>query len=108
MLPIVKVQFINDELDEKDNTNNNNGITTTYILDVTSLENPVLTGYHLSPVKSIDHNLYILGDYSYMANYCSGLRVADVSGIRSGKTSEVAYFDVRPEDDGVKTSSLCV
>jgi hypothetical protein len=40
-----------------------------------------------------------------MANYASGLRVVDISRmIKDNITKEVAYFDVRPEDDNVAYS----
>lgn len=33
--------------------------TVTYIWDIQDLEHPVLTGHYKSPVKAIDHNLYV-------------------------------------------------
>jgi choice-of-anchor B domain-containing protein len=94
--------MFDDELDEQKGSNGNSGRTTTYIMDVSVLEQPKLAGTHVSPVTSIDHNLYILGNYAYMANYCSGLRIVDISGISTNSTTEWGYFDVRPEDDKVQ------
>ena len=92
--------LLDDELDEQ-RVSKLKGRTTTYLWDVRSLENPVYFANHTSPTTSIDHNLYILGDYAYMTNYASGLRIVDVSQVKDGKTEEWGYFDVRPEDDKV-------
>ena len=54
--------------------------------------------------QSIDHNLYTNEGLLYQANYSSGLRVLDTSGLYDGPLSqdsltEIAYFDVYPEHD---------
>ena len=55
--------------------------------------------------KSIDHNLYTNEGLLYQANYSSGLRVLDTSGLYDGtplsqdSLTEIAYFDVYPEHD---------
>ncbi|KAF7341025.1 hypothetical protein MSAN_02088200 [Mycena sanguinolenta] len=83
----------------------NNSHTVTYIWDITNLTKPVLTGHYSSPVKSIDHNLYVHNGWAYESNYGSGLRVVDVSSVAADPTGgafeEVAFFDVHPEDDDV-------
>lgn len=92
--------LMDDELDEQDH-----GLakTTTYIWDITKLSKPVNTGSYKSTTKSIDHNLYVLGNKAYMSNYGSGLRIVDISTVASAPTGssmrEVGYFDVYPEDD---------
>ncbi|KAG5979343.1 hypothetical protein E4U55_005268 [Claviceps digitariae] len=77
--------------------------TRTYIWDISSLTDPVMTGIYKSPVEAIDHNLYIKNHTAYMANYASGLRVVDASSVTHDPTGqgmrEVAYFDCWPEDD---------
>jgi choice-of-anchor B domain-containing protein len=77
--------------------------TTTYIFDVHDLHAPVNTGYYQSPAKSIDHNQYTLRGLTYQANYGSGLRVVDVSGLSldptGGNMEQTAFFDCHPEDD---------
>ncbi|KHO02116.1 regulatory P domain-containing protein [Metarhizium album ARSEF 1941] len=98
--------LLDDELDEqKQNGAAADGHTTTYIVDVANLSKPVFTGYYKSPVKSIDHNQYIVDGLSYMSNYASGLRVVNVTSVGRDNTGagfkEVAFFDVRPEDDAV-------
>ena len=70
---------------------------TTYIWNITSLENPIQSGLYKSSVISIDHNQYINKGYSYQSNYASGLRILDVTSIPADPTGagvhEVAYFD---------------
>ncbi|KAG6006954.1 hypothetical protein E4U21_006573 [Claviceps maximensis] len=77
--------------------------TRTYIWDISSLTNPVMTGIYKSPVDAIDHNLYIKNHTAYMANYASGLRVVDALSILDDPTGkgmrEVAHFDCWPGDD---------
>ncbi|KAJ7045276.1 hypothetical protein C8F04DRAFT_1068307 [Mycena alexandri] len=96
--------LLDDELDEVYQRGwANNSHTVTYIWDIKNLEEPVLTGHYSSPVKSIDHNLYVHNGWAYESNYGSGLRIVDVSSVANdptgGSFSEVAFFDVHPEDD---------
>lgn len=96
--------LLDDELDEQESVGEAaDQHTTTYIWNITSLENPVKTGHYKSPAISIDHNQYVLNGLSYMANYGSGLRVVDVRSVEedpSGKMfKEIGFFDIFPEDD---------
>ncbi|KZO92492.1 hypothetical protein CALVIDRAFT_546972 [Calocera viscosa TUFC12733] len=79
--------------------------TTTYVWDIRNLEKPILSGYYKSPVKSIDHNLYVVNGLAYESNYKSGLRIVDVSTVSADASGEafreVGFFDVHPEDDAV-------
>ena len=90
--------LLDDELDEPRRGIN----TTTYIWDVSDLDNPTLMGTYDSEFTSIDHNQYVKGDYSFQANYTTGLRILDISDIASGNLTEVAYFDTYPADNEVK------
>jgi choice-of-anchor B domain-containing protein len=84
-----------DELDEL-----GRGIgTTTRVRDMTDLENPQLIQVFENYTTSIDHNLYTQGRYTYASNYTSGLRVYDSRDLAGSGLSEVAYFDVYPEND---------
>lgn len=98
--------LMDDELDEEKNTGNTpGGRTATYVWDVSNLQKPVQKGIYNSPVSSIDHNQYVVNGLSYQANYASGLRVVNTTGVRTGGASalkEVAFFDVRPEDNSVE------
>jgi choice-of-anchor B domain-containing protein len=87
--------LLGDELDEINAGHN----TRTYIWDVSDLDTPVLIDYYQGPTPAIDHNLYTRGQLIYEANYRAGLRVLDPAEIASGTLTEVAYFDIYPEDD---------
>jgi choice-of-anchor B domain-containing protein len=82
-----------------------NGHTTTYIFDIKNLAAPKHTGTYQSPVRSIDHNQYVVDGLTYQSNYGSGLRIVDVSSVAKDPTGagfeEVGFFDVHPEDDEV-------
>ncbi|KAK3293041.1 uncharacterized protein B0H64DRAFT_204892 [Chaetomium fimeti] len=98
--------LLDDELDEADGTvPGEKNHTTTYIFNVTNLAEPINTGFYQSPAKSIDHNQYVVKGLTYQANYGSGLRVVDVSGVErdptGGNFEEVGFFDCHPEDDDV-------
>lgn len=96
---------LDDELDEVMRRNASQDThTTTYIFDLADLTAPRWTGQYKSPVRSIDHNQYVVDHaVSYQANYASGLRVVDVSGVPAdptgGNMKELAHFDCYPEDD---------
>ncbi|KAF2835453.1 hypothetical protein M501DRAFT_942061, partial [Patellaria atrata CBS 101060] len=96
--------LLDDELDElRGNGTAANGHTTTYIFDIKNLAAPKHSGTFQSPVKSIDHNQYVINGLSYQSNYGSGLRIKDVRSIPrfpdGSKVTEVGFFDVHPEDD---------
>ncbi|KAJ7914274.1 hypothetical protein B0H13DRAFT_1611735 [Mycena leptocephala] len=87
--------------------------TTTYIWDIKNLAHSVLTGYYKSPVVAVDHKLYIVVHALHSFHHtpqkagCESSIVAeDPTG---GAFSEIAIFDVRPEDDiGGDTDFGCV
>lgn len=87
--------LLNDELDET----NSQLPTTTYIWNVEDLDNPVFVGTHRFSTSSIDHNLYVRGNFVYESNYTSGLRILDISNIASGNLTEAAFFDTFPLHD---------
>ncbi|KAM0244335.1 hypothetical protein ACHAP5_006351 [Fusarium lateritium] len=101
-----KYLLLDDELDEQEKTGPAaDQHTTTYIVDIQDLEYPVFRGVYKSPVRSIDHNQYIIGGVSYQANYGSGLRMVNVTSLTQDDTGagmkEIGFFDVHPEDDEV-------
>jgi len=86
--------LMNDELDELEG---NNPHTRTMLWDVTDLRAPRLTASHWAVNQSIDHNLYIVGKIAYLANYCDGLRLLDITtASKTGIMPEIGYFDVAP------------
>ncbi len=86
--------YVNDEGDE---TSGLVKKTRTIIWDLIDLENPKLAKEHLGVEAASDHNLYIVGDYMYQANYKSGLRILNVKDREHPK--EVAFFDTAPYTD---------
>ena len=86
----------NDELDEY-----YDGVTTrTYIWELNSLDNPTLLGYHDHGSSNIDHNLYVEDNFVYQSHYTAGLRIHDISDIANAQLTEVAFFDIHPENNG--------
>lgn len=84
--------LMNDELDEKNLGRN----TKTYIWDVKDLENPSLIGHYTHSNSSIDHNLYIKGNYVYQSNYTSGLQIFEIGNLDQLELIPVAHFDTQP------------
>lgn len=83
--------------DEGDETSGVVPKTRTLIWDLADLENPKLAKEHLGIEPASDHNLYIVGDYMYQANYKSGLRILNIKDRENPK--EVAFFDTAPYAD---------
>jgi choice-of-anchor B domain-containing protein len=72
--------------------------TTTRIWDVRDLDNPQHIGTFENGT-SIDHNIYTEGRLAFASNYSSGLRVYDTRNVAAAELSELAFFDMYPEDD---------
>jgi choice-of-anchor B domain-containing protein len=84
--------LIGDELDES-----SFGVPTrTHIFDVSDLDAPVYISAYGGPTASIDHNLYVLGNRVFEANYTSGLRVLEFGDLANSELNEVAHFDTFP------------
>lgn len=84
--------YLGDELDE-----NGTRPSTTYVIDVSDLDNPVEVDTITNGNQAITHNLYTLGDRMYAANYRSGLRVFEFDTPTTA--NEIAWFDTYPSDD---------
>ena len=87
--------LLNDELDESSFGH----VTETYIWNISNLESPQLIDAYQHATHSIDHNLYVKGNYAYESNYQAGLRILDLTNVASGTMNEVGYFDVWPYGD---------
>ena len=85
--------YLNDELDETYYTLP----TSTFVIDVSKLDAPRYLRSFSTGLASIDHNLYVHGDFVFEANYTSGLRIfyAPVPGY----IQEVGFFDTHAEDN---------
>ncbi|TQV87814.1 choice-of-anchor B family protein [Aliikangiella coralliicola] len=92
--------IMNDELDEQGLSIN----TTSYIWNVTDLDNPSEIGRFVGPTKAVDHNLYTLNNYVIESNYRAGLRIMKTDDIANGNMSEVAYFDTIPGSNSAQFS----
>jgi len=93
--------FHGDELDE-----GTNGVpSTTYVFDVSDLDNSFVAATFTNGNPAITHNLYTKGDLVFEANYRSGLRVWDTSASSISPT-EIAWFDTYPANDGVDYNGL--
>ena len=90
--------LLDDELDER----NLGGNGKTLIWNMTDLDAPRLIGSYLHSTPSIDHNLYIRGDYVFESNYRSGLRILNIGGIANGNLQEVGFFDIYPADNAAQ------
>jgi choice-of-anchor B domain-containing protein len=90
--------LVGDEFDE-----NNFGVPTrTHVLDISDLDAPAFVFAYEGPTTSIDHNLYILGNRVFEANYTSGLRVIEFGDLANQEMMEVAFFDTFPASDATQ------
>ncbi len=87
--------LMDDETDEA----NFGQQTRTHMFDALNLDNVVYMGYFEGELNSSDHNLYIKGNYAYLSNYKSGLRIYNIENVANALLDEVAYFDVYPDND---------
>ena len=83
--------YMNDETDE---VGGNVSRTRTLVWDIEDLDDPILVKEHFGTTGASDHNLYVIGDLMYQANYLSGLRILDISDPESPE--EVGFFDTVP------------
>jgi len=88
--------IFDDELDEERGFKVK---TQTYVLDVRNLSKPVMVGVHSGRTDAIDHNLYVVGDLVYQANYRAGLNILQIQDISKAKFIESGYFDVYPDSN---------
>ena len=91
--------LLGDEFDEIDLDLS----TRTHVFDVSDLDAPEHLYAHDLGTSATDHNLYVLGDRVFEANYTSGLRVLRFGDLASRDIAEIAYFDTYPATDGPGT-----
>jgi len=78
--------------------------TRTHVFDVSDLESPVYLFPYEASTTVIDHNLYVLGNRVFQANYTSGLRVLEFGNLSNSELNEVAFFDTFPANDNTEFS----
>ena len=84
--------LLGDEMDEIEF-----GLSTrTHVFDVSDLDAPAHLYAHDIGTQATDHNLYVLGDRVFEANYASGLRVLRFGDLAAREIEEVAFFDTFP------------
>ena len=85
--------FLGDELDEI----NFGSATRTHVFDLTDLDAPVHLFAYTATTTAIDHNMYVLSNFLYQANYTSGLRVLEFGDLSMGDIiQERLFFDTYP------------
>ena len=84
----------NDEGDELSFGHN----TRTRFFDVSDLTDPQFSFFQELRTPAIDHNLYIVGDHVFEANYRAGLQILDMD-LANEQAPEVAFFDIMPGSD---------
>ena len=94
--------LLGDELDET----SFNVPTRTMIFDITDLDTPVFVYAYEAATASIDHNLYILGNRVFQANYTSGVRVLEFGDLSNMEIMEIAFLDTFPGSDAVAFDGL--
>ncbi|MCG8418721.1 MAG: choice-of-anchor B family protein [Proteobacteria bacterium] len=102
-----EILIMNDEQDEQLRGVN----TTSYIWDVSDLDNPVQLGNYVGPTGAVDHNLYTVenpgtatGALVVEANYRAGIRILTTADIGNGNLEEGGFFDVIPGSDSAQFS----
>lgn len=89
--------LVGDEIDEL-----TFGVPTrTHVFDVTDLDAPAYVFTYEAATASIDHNLYVLGNRVFQANYTTGLRVLEFGDLANSELMEIAFFDTFPDSDAV-------
>lgn len=92
----------NDELDEEEDTTGNGQIPRTRIFDLTDLDNPdppLVLFDNLNAHPSIDHNMYVKGNFAYSANYEAGSRIYKI--LPDKTLEEAAFFDISTVCDDI-------
>ena len=90
--------FVTD--DELDETRLGLPGTRTLVFDLARLDDAPPPAAYIADGPSIDHNQYVLGDYTFQANYRRGLRILRIDDPSTADLTEVAYFDTYPSGDG--------
>ncbi len=73
--------------------------TRTHVFDLSDLDAPVYVFAYEAATIAIDHNLYVLGNRVFQANYSSGLRVLEFGDLANRELMEIAFFDTLPSSD---------
>ena len=86
--------------DETDETTGIVDATTTYVWDVTDLDDPVLVQAADLGTTCTDHNLYIRGNIVFQSNYNGGFRAQQFDPDAPQVLMERGFFDTQPDTEG--------
>jgi len=75
--------------------------TRTLVFDFRLLDQAPPAAEYIAKGLAIDHNQYVIGRYTFQANYRRGLRILRIDDPASAALSEVAFFDSFPTSDGL-------
>ena len=87
--------LLGDEFDESTYGVN----TRTHVFDVSDLEAPLYVYAYEHDTKATDHNLYVLGNRVFEANYSVGLQVLEFADLSRQDLETIASFDTYPDHD---------
>jgi choice-of-anchor B domain-containing protein len=92
--------LLGDEFDEP-----NFGVPTrTHIFDLSDLDAPVYVFAYEAATFAMDHNLYVLGNRVFQANFTAGLQVLEFGDLANRELMEIAFFDTVPDSDATDFS----
>ncbi len=94
-----KFFYMNDELDE---LQLGPFQTRTHVWNVQDLDSPIYVGKYDGTESTIDHNLYVKGDYIFQAHYTSGLRILKRNPVSGMPIFEAGYYDTYGPDNGLQ------
>jgi choice-of-anchor B domain-containing protein len=94
--------LLGDEHDEF----NFNVPTRTHVFNVSDLDAPQYVFAYEAATSSRDHNLYVLGNRVFQANFTTGLRVLEFGDLANRELMEIAFFDTFPNNDSIHNDAL--
>ncbi len=71
--------------------------TRTHVFEVSDLDAPQYIFAYEAATTTVDHNLYVLGNRVFQANYQSGLRVLEFGDLANQELMEIAYLVTYPD-----------
>jgi choice-of-anchor B domain-containing protein len=72
--------------------------TRTHVFDVSDLDAPQYIFAYEAATTTLDHNLYVLGNRVFQANYTSGLRVLEFGDLANMELMEIAFLVTYPDN----------
>lgn len=71
--------------------------TRTHVFDVSDLDAPQYVFAYEAATTTLDHNMYVLGNRVFQANYTSGLRVLEFGDLANEELMEIAFLVTYPD-----------